>query len=482
MMVAAKEQEARKKIPHSREAEEALLGSVFINPEAFSEVYDLLQSDDLYIHRNQWVFEGMLDCFVNGANIDIITVGDFLAKRAATQSQYANQLEEVGGAAYLIELTNQSPNSLNVMDYAAIVQGYSVRRKMLDKANKIVALAYDETIHSDKLTVEFDTLVEDRPAPSKTTLVYAKDAGEGLKELVKSGKPQAVQTSLPNENKVFGGYPKEAFTLLIGDSSIGKTAKTFQDGEHLSEQGEHVLFFSFEHSPRRLIARKIFASQGISMIKLRQGVLSAGERAALEKATDEWIHKHPTFVIDNKARTITEMRRSIRQARPALIIVDDTTHIYAEGKSAKSETAILLDTVTKLHDLANDSGGALVGIHHITAEEAMKMWPGGKKPKQNIPPGLDALTWAKDIRYKVDLWLALVPDFQTNVMADHVKIIEWVMKDREGQRLGNSIELYFHKERQQFFDNTNPAGRVVGSNPSVPPANVPVNPAVHGGN
>src|SRR6266545_2064897 len=142
---------ANPSIPHSREAEEAVVGAVFINPEVYYDVAQFLAADDFYIHRHRWIWEAYTSLHEQRIPIDLLTVSDELERRG--------QLSEVGGPAYLTSLVNQVPSSLNAESYGHIVEGYAVRRKMINAANKIASIAYNERTSVDDVMDEAEKAV-----------------------------------------------------------------------------------------------------------------------------------------------------------------------------------------------------------------------------------------------------------------------------------------------------------------------------------
>src|SRR4030065_1665156 len=123
-------------VPHSREAEEAVLGAVLINPESYFEVSQFLLSDDLYILRHRWLWESFMLLHERRAPIDFLTVVEELDQ--------LGQLNDVGGPAYITTLINNVPSSLHAEAYGRIIEQTAIRRKMLDAANQIAKLAYQE--------------------------------------------------------------------------------------------------------------------------------------------------------------------------------------------------------------------------------------------------------------------------------------------------------------------------------------------------
>ncbi|MDP1780105.1 MAG: DnaB-like helicase N-terminal domain-containing protein, partial [Anaerolineales bacterium] len=116
-------------VPHSREAEEAVVGAVLINSEAYYDVAQFLAADDFYIHRNKWIWEAYAHLHEKRIPVDLLTLSEELEK--------AGQLAEIGGSAFLTSLINQVPTSLNAEAYGRIVEENSIRRKMITAANQI---------------------------------------------------------------------------------------------------------------------------------------------------------------------------------------------------------------------------------------------------------------------------------------------------------------------------------------------------------
>ena len=122
--------------PHSREAEEAVLGSVLINPDSYYEISEIIKPDDFYIIRNQWVWNSIARLHERRLSIDLVMIENDLEEQG--------QLSEIGGIPYLLALVNQTPSSLHGADYAQIVEQTAIRRRMLASANELAKLAYDQ--------------------------------------------------------------------------------------------------------------------------------------------------------------------------------------------------------------------------------------------------------------------------------------------------------------------------------------------------
>jgi hypothetical protein len=156
-------------VPHSIEAEEAFLGSILINPELLDDLPDI-SPDDFFIVRNAWVWEAIVRLTNRGDEIDYVTVVDELRRRG--------RLEEIGGAAYVTYLLNNTPSSLYAHTYGAIVERASYRRHALSTASDIAQLAHEETLDAPEVQARIDAAVEalyDR-LPKEQVYLQGRDA------------------------------------------------------------------------------------------------------------------------------------------------------------------------------------------------------------------------------------------------------------------------------------------------------------------
>ncbi len=123
--------------PHSIEAEEAVLGSILIDPDAYHDVARLItRPADFYSTRNRWIWEAIRDLSDAGLALDVVTVIDKLRQHG--------RLDEAGGESVVISLLNAVPTSINVESYALLMQQAAVRRRLVTAAGTVARLAYDE--------------------------------------------------------------------------------------------------------------------------------------------------------------------------------------------------------------------------------------------------------------------------------------------------------------------------------------------------
>ncbi len=149
--------------PYSQEAEEAVLGAVMVNPDAFLGVASFLTAEDFYILRHSYIWEALLRISERNEQIDFVTLQDEL--------RALNRLNDVGGPAYLLHLVNSTPTSIHAEVYGHLVERAAVRRRLLIAADEIKALALDEQLTIEKVTSdsEFEAVQRHRAQPAPRT-------------------------------------------------------------------------------------------------------------------------------------------------------------------------------------------------------------------------------------------------------------------------------------------------------------------------
>lgn len=124
-------------VPHDSVAEKAVLGAIFIDPEAIADASGILQAGDFYERANQYVFQAMLDLSDEETAIDPLTIRDQLTKK--------NQLEDSGGVAYISELAMATPTAAHVTYYAQIVHRKALLRRLISASQKIISNAINDS-------------------------------------------------------------------------------------------------------------------------------------------------------------------------------------------------------------------------------------------------------------------------------------------------------------------------------------------------
>jgi replicative DNA helicase len=311
-------------VPHSREAEEAVLGSVMINPESYYDVAQFLQGDDFYIVRNKWIWEAFTRLHERRNPIDILTVSEELDR--------AGQLADIGGPAYLTGLVNQVPSSLHAEAYGHIIEQNSIRRRMLTAANEIANLAYNQGQTVDTVIDEAEKAIfglsERRMRhdlqPIQQVLSDYYDHIDEISQ--RTDEIFGVPTGLIDLDHILGGLQKSDLLIIAGRPGMGKTGFLLGVAKNAAQKHKkHVAIFSLEMSNEQLVQRLISQETGIDSQRLRTGKLNEDEWPLFTQAIETLSNTH-IYLDDTPALTPLQLRTKCRRLAMEyeldLVIVD----------------------------------------------------------------------------------------------------------------------------------------------------------------
>lgn len=310
--------------PHSREAEEAVIGSVMINPEAYYDVAEFLTSEDFYIHRLGWVWESFTRLHEQRAPIDILTVTEDLDNQG--------KLAEIGGPAYLTTLINNVPTSIHAEAYGRIIEQSAVRRRLLLAANAIAKTAYQENLSIEAAIDESEKAVfgvsENRLAgdlqPIKQVL---SDYYDRVGQLARRDEEIfGVPTGFIDLDRLLGGLQSSDLLIIAGRPGQGKTSFLMSAAKNAAQTfKKHVAIFSMEMSNEQLVQRLISQETGINSQRMRTGKLEDEEWNLFAQAVEVLGDTH-VYLDDTPAISPTQMRAKCRRLHMEfgldLIVVD----------------------------------------------------------------------------------------------------------------------------------------------------------------
>ncbi len=310
--------------PHSREAEEAVLGAVLINPDSYFDLAQKLRADDFYIVRNRWIWEAFTTLSEQRTPIDFLTVCDTLIE--------GGHLEEVGGPPYITTLINQTPTSLHAQAYSEIVEENAMRRRMLEAANNLAKQAFDRSKSVDSLLDEAEKSVfglsERRITndlqPIQTVLSNYYERVDQLSQ--RTDEIFGVPTGLFDLDKLLGGLQKSDLLIIAGRPGMGKTGFMLSVAKNAAQKHKkHVAVFSLEMANEQLVQRLIAQETGIDTQRLRTGQLKDDEWSKFNQAievlsnTRMWLDDTPAIT---PLSLRTKCRRLHMEHQLDLIVVD----------------------------------------------------------------------------------------------------------------------------------------------------------------
>jgi len=269
-----------KNVPANIEAEQALIGSVFIEPEKLDNVISIVSSTDFYDQRHRYIFSVIEQLHDEGLPIDIISVCDRLKDQGL--------LDKVGGELYVAQLADNVPTSAHAEVYAQIIRDKSILRELIAAGSQIVQNAYSDT-DVDEILDEAERLIF-RIAESKATKTYI-DVKSALTEVFEhledlrakhlkglSGLVTGIPTGFKKLDEMTSGFHKSDLIIIAARPSVGKTAFALNLAKNMAIVGEaSVGIFSLEMSREQLIQRLLCMESLVDLQKVRRGWLNDDE-------------------------------------------------------------------------------------------------------------------------------------------------------------------------------------------------------------
>lgn len=326
-------------IPHNREAEEAVVGAVLINPEVYYDLAQFLQADDFYIHRHRWIWEAFTRLHEQRIPLDFLTVTEELER--------AGQLGEIGGPAYLTALLNQVPTSLHAEAYGRMVEAAAIRRRMLTAANQIATLAYNEQETVENVIEEAEKSIfnvserrlrHDLLPISQVLSEYY----DRIDELAR--RPEeifGVPTGFVDLDRMLAGLQPSDLLIIAGRPGQGKTGFLLSVAKNAALlHKKRVAIFSLEMSNEQVVQRLLAQETGIDSQRMRTGKLSEDEWPLLTHAIEVLGDTH-IYLDDTPAITPLQLRTKCRRLHMEfgldLIILD---YLQLMGGDVRNENRV----------------------------------------------------------------------------------------------------------------------------------------------
>ncbi len=326
-------------VPHNREAEEAVVGAVLINPEVYYDLAQFLQPDDFYIVRHRWIWEAFQRLHERRVPVDFLTVTEELER--------ANQLAEIGGPAYLTALINQVPTSLHAEAYGRMVEDAAIRRRLLHAANQVATLAYKESESIETVMQEAEKSIfnvserrlkkDMQPISSVLSEYYDR-----IDELARrSDEIFGVPTGFIDLDRMLTGMQPSDLIIIAGRPGQGKSGFLLSVARNAALlHKKHVAIFSLEMSNEQVVQRLLAQETGIDSQRLRNGKLNEDEWPLLTHAIEVLGDTH-IYLDDTPAITPLTLRTKCRRLHMEfgldLVILD---YLQLMGGDTRTENRV----------------------------------------------------------------------------------------------------------------------------------------------
>lgn len=434
--------------PQNIDAEASLLGSLIIDSDSFVKIADVVNSDDFYSEQHRSIFKAMRSLHDKRSPIDILTLSE--------QLKSSGELDRVGGASYLTELTNFVPTAAHLEQYANIVADKSIRRKLIQASKDIAVIGSEEKKSLQELIEEAETrLFEVSQQHVRQDITSLESIlGESFDRLDDlhrhKGGIRGIPTGLKDLDKMLAGLQRSDLDIIAARTSMGKTALMLNialDIAIKAKQGA-VLIFSLEMSKEQLVDRLLAAEAGVDAWSLRTGEgLNDDDFERISAAMGE-LAEAPIFIDDTSGITVGDLRtkaRRLHHKHPLAAIMVDYLQLMSGGSrfaSVANRVQEISEISRSLKILARELNVPVVALSQLSRSVESR--------SPQIPQLAD-LRESGSIEQDADVVMFLYREDYYNPETDRQNITDVFIKKHRNGPVGK-IELYFDRSRQKFLN------------------------------
>jgi replicative DNA helicase len=432
--------------PHSPEAERSTLGSLMIDEQAANKVVSQLNPPDFYEKKHQLIYETMLELYEKNDPIDLISVAGQLKEKKV--------LKKIGGNTYLTELTNEVPVATNVAFYAKTVAKKATLRRLIEAADQIVSMGYQEGEDIEKTLDQAEQklfgvsqkFLRQDFVPIRSIL---EDAFNRIDELHKNKQSlRGVPTGFKGLDNILAGLQKSDLVILAARPSLGKTTLALDIMRNVAiKEKKPVAMFSLEMSKDQLVDRMLSSEAEVDLWKLRTGKLSdKGEYSDFQKLGDAmgFLSEAPIFIDDTGTANIMQIRTMARRFQAekdlGLIIVDYLQ--LMEGRNTDNRVQEISEISRSLKQLAKELDIPVLALSQLSR---------AVESRSPQIPKLSDLRESGSIEQDADVVMFIYREDRENLDTANKNMAEiHIAKHRNGP-VGKT-ELFFNENSVKFMD------------------------------
>ncbi|MCQ6280237.1 replicative DNA helicase [Bacillus sp. EB600] len=431
--------------PQNIEAEQAVLGAIFLEPSSLTLASEILIPEDFYRAAHQKIFNVMLKLNDEGKAVDLITVTEELA---ATKL-----LEDTGGVSYLSELAASVPTAANIEYYARIVEEKSLLRRLIRTATSIAQDGYTREDEVETLLSEAEKNIMEVASRKnagafhniKDVLVRTYDNIELMHTRV--GDITGIATGFTELDKITAGFQRNDLIIVGARPSVGKTAFALNISQNVATKtGENVAIFSLEMGAEQLVMRMLCAEGNIDAQRLRTGSLTDEDWGKLTMAMGS-LSNAGIFIDDTPGIRVSEIRAKSRRLKQeqgglGMILIDYLQLVQGSGRSGENRQQEVSEISRSLKALARELEVPVIALSQLSR---------GVEQRQDKRPMMSDIRESGSIEQDADIVAFLYRDDYYDKESENKNIIEIIIaKQRNGPT--GTVSLAFIKEYNKFVN------------------------------
>lgn len=431
--------------PHNIEAEQAVLGAIFLEPDAFATASEILVAEDFYRVSHQRIYQAMMTLSDKGEPIDLVTVTTLLSNE--------DLLTEAGGVSYLTDLANSVPTAANISYYSKIVEEKSILRRLIRTATNIVTSTYTKEGDVEEVLNEAERdILEVSSRQNSGSFKAIKDVlidvYDHIEKLHQSdGSITGVPTGYRDLDRITSGFQKNDLIIIAARPSVGKTAFALNIAQNVATNtDENVAIFSLEMGADQLVSRMLCAEGNIDSQRLRTGKLEAEDWGKLTMAMGS-LSNAGIYIDDTPGIRVSEIRSKCRRLKQehglGMIIIDYLQLIQgSSSRTAENRQQEVSEISRSLKGLARELNVPVIALSQLSRSV---------EQRQDKRPMLSDLRESGSLEQDADIVGFLYRDDYYDSESEQQNIIEIIISKQRNGPTG-TVELAFVKEYNKFVD------------------------------
>lgn len=358
--------------PYSIEAEQSVLGSMFLSKDAIFVAIERLKPDDFYKDAHKKIFTVVTQLSENHEPVDLITVTEALRD--------AKLLEQIGGVTYLTALTEAVPTAANISYYCKIVEEKALLRRLIKTTSEILSLAYESEGDVEEILDEAERMIFEIVQKRRVENFYhIKDVllstFERIEELYNTeGGITGVPTGFPDLDEMTSGFQPSDLILIAARPSMGKTAFALNIAQNAAIRYDvPVAIFSLEMSKEQLVQRMLCSESNVDSHRLRTGKLREEDWPRLARAMGP-LSEAPIYIDDTPGISSLELRAKARRLKAekglGLVIIDYLQ--LMTGRNAENRQQEISAISRSLKALARELNVPVVALSQLSRAPEMR--------------------------------------------------------------------------------------------------------------
>ena len=431
-----------KRTPYSAQAEQAVIGSLLIDPRCIPEVLDKLKADEFYLKRNRDIYETVYAMFAYGQTIDPVTVLDQMKVRGV----YEDNLEN-----YMAEVMRMTPTAANVLEYAAIVRDRCLLRRLGETADEINNMVSEGSGEADALLEAAErkiyALRQGRNVGGLMPISgIVQNVFDTLSEAAASGnKIPGIPTGLADLDRTILGLNKSELILIAARPGMGKTSIALNIALHAAvNEGKTIAVFSLEMSREQLASRLLSKAALIPSQNLMTGQLTPQQWRDITDAA-QTLSATDILIDDNPSLTVSEMNAQCRRIPMLDLVVIDYLQLMQSAGSGhswanESRTQAVSDISRMMKIMAKELNVPVICLSQLSR---------ANESRTDKRPMLSDLRESGAIEQDADVVIGLYRDGYYNKECENPNLAEAiVLKNRKGST--GTVELTWLPEYTSF--------------------------------